>query len=391
MPSERRSPEELAGYMAERLTRHTETPREIPEILDKNDIAAAAEELTALIEQRQDIYSAIASEEELVGGRVAVEEETRIAEILKNKELDGKNEKELRGLETARSGKIAAALDAPTEDDQAALIESGDFARLIEIENCASLAPTLAYNKSEAERLSERIKELSADPRVLESYRDQAAERIEAVFGARKVDAAKKYLDILDYNQQLIDTRRNKDRLAHTSGDEIKLALIKSNREKTEAKIGEIMSAPDVWREVNRRTLLEYSRALANGELVETPSVKHKINEIRSHWDRGIPVFLWGHLGAGKTEMLRHVARKYYGKEPEVFSGSEEASAHNIMGKMKLKAGEAPDAYFERAADALSGSFPGVGKEGDHRYFAGDGTQSDRIGFSSRPAREGGG
>ena len=142
MPSERRSPEELAGYMAERLTRHTETPREIPEILDKNDIAAAAEELTALIEQRQDIYSAIASEEELVGGRVAVEEETRIAEILKNKELDGKNEKELRGLETARSGKIAAALDAPTEDDQAALIESGDFARLIEIENCASLAPT---------------------------------------------------------------------------------------------------------------------------------------------------------------------------------------------------------------------------------------------------------
>jgi len=54
---------------------------------------------------------------------------------LKNKELDGKKERELRELEIARSEKISAALDASTEDDQAALIESGDFARLIEIEN----------------------------------------------------------------------------------------------------------------------------------------------------------------------------------------------------------------------------------------------------------------
>ena len=91
-----------------------------------------------------------------------------------------------------------------------------------------------------------------------------------------------------------------------------------------------------IYYEAKRRRLLEYRRQLLNGGFVETPSIRDEVMKIVSHSQLGIPVLLRGHLGTGKTEITLHVARKYFGCEPEFISGSEEATKYDIYGRTQI-------------------------------------------------------
>ncbi|MGD0228906.1 MAG: AAA family ATPase [Syntrophorhabdales bacterium] len=99
------------------------------------------------------------------------------------------------------------------------------------------------------------------------------------------------------------------------------------------------MGREEVYYEAKRRTLLEYRRQLMTGGFVRTESVKSQIMRVLSHVHLGIPVFLRGHLGVGKTEMALHVSRAYLGVEPEFISGSEEATKYDIYGRTQIGVG----------------------------------------------------
>lgn len=105
-------------------------------------------------------------------------------------------------------------------------------------------------------------------------------------------------------------------------------------------------------------TLREYAESFQSGRIVELPSVE-KLVELGLENLRHHQAFtLAGHLGSGKTEVARHIAKlhmvetaieagallpdesyeeAYDRMKPEFFSGSEEASVYDIIGKLKIK------------------------------------------------------
>jgi MoxR-like ATPase len=73
-----------------------------------------------------------------------------------------------------------------------------------------------------------------------------------------------------------------------------------------------IRSSPEAYVWKTAQTLLEIKRVFdENGTIVETPYVKTKIAHILDHIRQGRPVFIHGELSTGKTELAKHIARKY--------------------------------------------------------------------------------
>lgn len=101
-------------------------------------------------------------------------------------------------------------------------------------------------------------------------------------------------------------------------------------------------------------TLKEYADSFQKDRILELPSVKDVVNLGLEALRNRLPFTLAGHLGSGKTEVARHIAKLYmlengmvnpgesfdaaYDRlQPEFFSGSEEASVYDLVGKLKIK------------------------------------------------------
>lgn len=101
-------------------------------------------------------------------------------------------------------------------------------------------------------------------------------------------------------------------------------------------------------------TLKEYNESFQKDRILELPSVKGVVNLGLEALRSRLPFTLAGHLGSGKTEVARHIAKLYmlengmaepgeafdtaYDRlQPEFFSGSEEASVYDLIGKLKIK------------------------------------------------------
>lgn len=107
---------------------------------------------------------------------------------------------------------------------------------------------------------------------------------------------------------------------------------------------------------VRLREIKRQNEALANGQIIEFPTIKATIDEGLSHLRHQQPFLLAGHLGSGKTEVARHMAKLfmleqgvdynpaeesdlgevYKRLQPEFFSGGDEASIYDLIGKLKL-------------------------------------------------------
>jgi MoxR-like ATPase len=116
--------------------------------------------------------------------------------------------------------------------------------------------------------------------------------------------------------------------------------------------------------------LKQMREGLGNGEIIETPYVKSKIERITESVAIGRPVFVHGELGSGKTELAKHISRKYLSKdhlsdweqknpkpkdkaklvewmsmretetEPLLISGSRDMTSEQIIGARSIKKGE---------------------------------------------------
>ncbi|HEU0051435.1 MAG TPA: AAA family ATPase, partial [Patescibacteria group bacterium] len=131
-----------------------------------------------------------------------------------------------------------------------------------------------------------------------------------------------------------------------------------------------------------------FADQLSKGHIIEIPSARVVIDEGLEHMRNHQPFLLAGHLGSGKTEMARHMAKLFmiengvgydleeelaqmkkkdktadtnkvydqiYDKlSVEIFSGGEEASVYDLIGKLKLVAKGADKKDLVKHINALS-------------------------------------
>lgn len=130
-----------------------------------------------------------------------------------------------------------------------------------------------------------------------------------------------------------------------------RLAEMKSDIEERMSAIKDPQSIGPV---LSRMLDLErYAVNREQGTIVEIPTAKAIIDQGLANLRMNQPFMIAGHLGGGKTEIARHIARifmlehteprklaasdnAYEMMEPEFFSGAEEASVYDLVGKLKL-------------------------------------------------------
>jgi MoxR-like ATPase len=303
-----KSAEELSGKMIERLKRENvgregETKKEkiMPE-----QVQPGALELSDLVVEKEDLLQAIGASEKL----------------LKEKE---------KGEEAILSqDEIIEALDEIENFDARSFGQRLDSAQ--------SIQNSIEENKKQLLEVKERIGELANKPEITKAYQKHLQEKIKTIHFARQVKGLQLLSEKINLSETKLLAHRNDEDLKLTKADKKVLEKNEIIRQKAGEKAEGFMNNPEVYYEVNRRELLNYRRQLLKDGFVETPSVKKEIAEIFGHLELGIPVFLRGHLGAGKTEILLHTARKYYGVEPEFISGSEEATKYDIYGRTQIGA-----------------------------------------------------
>jgi MoxR-like ATPase len=199
-----------------------------------------------------------------------------------------------------------------------------------------SLAGSVDEAMKELSRIAVRIGFLLAEQQVKNAYFEKVKTRIGVIRAARNVDHLNIMLDKCHMATMRLITTRNNDDLPLTSADIATLKKYDVIAEKIRIKINETMGDEGIFYETKRRTLLAYRRQLMTGGFVKTATIKDEIMRVLSHLHLGIPVFLRGHLGVGKTELALHVCREYLGMEPEFISGSEEATKYDIYGRTQI-------------------------------------------------------
>lgn len=180
------------------------------------------------------------------------------------------------------------------------------------------------------------IADLISRKNIAKAYEDHITRKVSFIRSARNVKSLQTLIEKCELAHMELLARRNNENVTLTKADiEIvkKYALI---RQKALGKIDDLMGHDEIYYEAKRQRLLEYRRQLLNSGFVETPSIREEVMKIVSHSQLGIPVLLRGHLGTGKTEIALHVARKYFGYEPEFISGSEEATKYDIYGRTQI-------------------------------------------------------
>jgi MoxR-like ATPase len=113
---------------------------------------------------------------------------------------------------------------------------------------------------------------------------------------------------------------------------EIESDMVTLEKEKQELAA----STPEAYYGLRLRELKAYKKSLEKKEMAETPYVKERMEDIASHLRAHKPVFIYGHLGAGKSEIAMHVARKIFGKEPLIISGSKYTTLAELFGHQVL-------------------------------------------------------
>lgn len=207
-----------------------------------------------------------------------------------------------------------------------------------------------------------RLRELLADSRVADAYRSYLEKKIAAVRRARNIGSLQRLAETCELGRMRLTAKRNGASLSLSKADLEAMKKAGAIADRCRERIEALSSIADVHYEVKRRGLLEYRRQLLAGGFVRTASVQKEIMRVLSHVQLGIPVFLRGHLGVGKTELALHVCRTYFGGEPEFVSGSEEATKYDIYGRTQIGATTEEErlAEFRKRMEEFGRMHPGA-------------------------------
>lgn len=142
-------------------------------------------------------------------------------------------------------------------------------------------------------------------------YRQRNADKAQAII------ARQEFLDTITLKEEVLD------RLRSRGGSIIQTVHQNATRrvhaEKTEevTKLETLLlKNPDTYFALKRQELLETKKIFdESGTIVETPYVQRRIARVRDILSNGRPVFIHGELGAGKTELAKHICRRYLARE----------------------------------------------------------------------------
>lgn len=201
-----------------------------------------------------------------------------------------------------------------------------------------------------------QVKTLVAYPQVVERYRKEFAKKVEIIFQkAREIEKLRKWAENL--NQANVELILKRQEVGLSQPDEEILSRNKKRIITAEKRIFILEKDPQVLLEERRQELIVYRRQLEEEKFVEVPQVKKLVDNLITRIHQGKPIFLWGDTGTGKTETARYVSHRVFGGDPEVFSGSEEATHYDFFGKTQLGP---KGSYFEAgpATKALRKGIP---------------------------------
>lgn len=328
----------------------------------KNDLRYAASPSSAAREAKADAFA----KERLLGELFGLEREKQdlIRQIVADSDISED------GRESITQDEVLAALENLDR------LEEAHLPALTGLMNSSqSLKGTVIEAKNELARVSGRIEELLKKPGAAAAYREEKKNRILVIRLARNVESLYRLIETCELEMMKLTARRNTQDLPLSTADVATLKKYEKIIEKARSTIDGLMAREDVFYETKRRTLLEYRRQLMRGGFVKTASIKDEIMRVLSHLQLGIPVFLRGHLGVGKTELALHVCRYYLGVEPEFISGSEEATKYDIYGRTQIGVASEAErmAEFRRRMDQYRLDNPGVAesvlREVERRYY----------------------
>jgi energy-coupling factor transporter ATP-binding protein EcfA2 len=113
--------------------------------------------------------------------------------------------------------------------------------------------------------------------------------------------------------------------------------------------------------------LRTYREGLSKDHYAMTPSRQKYEDDIRQLWEENKAVLATGPTGTGKTEMLKHLTKRLYGRDPEILRGSERTGPPDIFGKMLLRATPegGTETYFQpgRYTAAIDADVPFIADE----------------------------
>ena len=269
-----------------------------------------------------------------------------------------------------------------SQDEILDLLARSDAEENVHARGLAALVHTdLPIDASEIEArrrlvdVNDRIGELLSDTRLSDAYGRHVEKKIASIRIARNVESLQRMAEACELGRIRLGAMRNGADLGLTSADLAVLAKSDAIARQCREQIERLSAREDVYYEVKRRGLLEFRRQLMGGGFVRTASVEREVMRVLSHLQLGIPVFLRGHLGVGKTELALHVCRAYFGGEPEFISGSEEATKYDIYGRTQIGAGAERErvAEFRKRMDEFArmnaGSTTRELREAERQYY----------------------
>ncbi|MGB4076757.1 MAG: AAA family ATPase, partial [Minisyncoccia bacterium] len=116
-------------------------------------------------------------------------------------------------------------------------------------------------------------------------------------------------------------------------------------------------ASPEGFVALHLKELRSYRRALGAGSLAETPYVREVADDIESHVRAGQPVFVYGHLGSGKTELAMHVAKRFHEKGALIISGAKDIALSELYGHQILDVDKVDPAELRSFSEGIEKEF----------------------------------
>ena len=231
--------------------------------------------------------------------------------------------------------------------------------------------PSGTYKKKSIEKAQERreeVKQEMANMGTIPGFSEAVEKKMLRTFFLMKVAREAEQLRTrnaeIEATVDLINQLAIKSKAGAVRGaDRKRLDLLEKELDENKTKIEEIDNYEGGHTVKRFLQIKEYAETANKGRMVEFPSAKAVVDEGLDHMRDHQPFLLAGHLGSGKTELARHMAKifmiengvdydpeeeqnfdeLYNRLEPEFFSGSDEASIYDLVGKLRLVGKDASD------------------------------------------------
>lgn len=205
--------------------------------------------------------------------------------------------------------------------------------------------------------VKKRLKVLGKIPGIHEAYEDEMMRAYIIMRCFRHWEQSKRRVAEIDQKITQIRSETARGRGGALTGkarEQVK--LLETEKEELQKKT-DAFEAYDLGHAMARIAQIKiYAEEYAKGRMIEVPSVKGVVDKGLENLRRHQPFLLAGHLGTGKTELARHIAKLFMmengvGFDPatetdmdavynkltvEFFSGAEEASVYDLVGKLKI-------------------------------------------------------